>query len=111
MTFVHVQFVFIGGLSRVIHDVPPYMLVDGQPARPKCINVVGLKRHSFSSRSISCISEAHRLIYRSKVGLEQAREKLLAKDHLTPEVNQVLQFLHNQQEGEHGRARERCRAA
>jgi UDP-N-acetylglucosamine acyltransferase len=105
------RFAFIGGLSRVIHDVPPYMLVDGQPARPKCINVVGLKRNAFSAEDIGYISEAHRLLYRAKVGLEQAQESLLSNDQLTPEVNQVLQFVQNQRDGEHGRAREQRRAA
>ena len=105
------RFAFIGGLSRVIHDVPPYMLVDGQPARPKCINVVGLKRNAFSPETIGCISEAHRLIYRAKLGPDEAQESLLSSDQLTPEVQQVLQFVHNQRGGEHGRARERRRAA
>ncbi len=105
------RYAFIGGLSRVIHDVPPYMLVDGQPARPKCINVVGLKRNAFSAEAIGSISEAHRLIYRGKLSPDQARESLLLDDQLTPEVEQVLQFVQDQRDGEHGRARERRRAA
>ena len=108
-------FAFIGGLSRVIHDVPPYMLVDGQPARPKCINVVGLKRNAFSAEAINAISEVHRLIYRSKLTPGQARDRLMSSDDLThelsPEVEQVLQFVQDQRDGEHGRARERRRAA
>ena len=105
------RYAFIGGLSRVIHDVPPYMLVDGQPARPKCINVVGLKRNAFSAEAIGSISEAHRLIYRGKLSPDQARESLLLEDQLTPEVEQVLQFVQDQRDGDHGRARERRRAA
>jgi UDP-N-acetylglucosamine acyltransferase len=38
---------FVGGMSAVRHDVPPYMLVEGHPAKPRCINVVGLKRNNF----------------------------------------------------------------
>ena len=109
------SFAFIGGLSRVIHDVPPSMLVDGQPARPKCINVVGLKRNAFSAEAINAISEVHRLIYRSKLTPGQARDRLMSSHDLThelsPEVEQVLQFVQDQRDGEHGRARERRRAA
>ena len=38
---------FVAGVSAVRHDVPPYMLVEGYPARPRCINAVGLKRNNF----------------------------------------------------------------
>ena len=40
---------FVAGVSAVRHDVPPYMLVEGYPARPRCINAVGLKRNNFSA--------------------------------------------------------------
>ena len=40
---------FVAGCSAVRHDVPPYMLVEGYPARPRCINAVGLKRNNFSA--------------------------------------------------------------
>jgi UDP-N-acetylglucosamine acyltransferase len=102
---------FVGGLARVIQDVPPYMLVEGHPARPRCINVVALKRNSFSPEAISALGEAYRLIYRSKVGLDHAREILRANDLLLPQVNVLLNFIQCQQEGRHGRGRERRRAA
>ncbi len=105
------SFSFVGGLSRVIHDVPPFILVEGQPTRPRCINVVALKRNDFSSEVIRCLSEAHRLIYRAKVGLDHAREILRGNDQLVPQVNQLLTFIQQQQEGRHGRAREQRRAA
>jgi UDP-N-acetylglucosamine acyltransferase len=102
---------FIGGLSRVLHDVPPYMLVEGSPARPRCINVVALKRHRFSPEAIQHLANAHRLLYRAKMGLDHAREILRAKDQLVPQVLELLAFVENQQTGHHGRAREARRAA
>jgi UDP-N-acetylglucosamine acyltransferase len=102
---------FIGGQSRVIHDVPPYMLVDGQPARPRCVNVVALKRSEFSDDAIRALSEAHRLMYRAKVGLQHVRELLSGGHLLHPAVSQLMNFLEQQQQGRHGRARERRRAA
>lgn len=105
------RYAFVGGLSRVLHDAPPYMLVDGAPTRPRCINVVALKRHDFTSQSIDCLSDAHRLLFRAKVGLENAREILRNNDQMLPEVCEVLRFVEAQAEGKHGRARERTRRA
>jgi UDP-N-acetylglucosamine acyltransferase len=105
------RYSFIAGLARVIHDVPPFMLCEGHPARPRCINVVALKRRNFSAESIQCLSETHRLLYRAKVGLDHAREILRSNDKLVPAVNELLDFIQIQQEGKHGRSRERRRAA
>jgi UDP-N-acetylglucosamine acyltransferase len=102
---------FVAGLSRVLHDVPPYMLCEGMPARPRCINVVALKRNEFSPETIQSLAEAHRLLFRAKVGLDHAREILRSNDQLVPHVNALLSFVQEQQEGKHGRARERRRAA
>ena len=102
---------FVGGLSAVRHDVPPYMLVEGYPARPRCINAVGLKRNNFSPQVIHALSEAHKLLYRSKVVLENAWEVLRANGQLVPQVNHLLSFVQGQHEGMHGRGRERRKAA
>jgi UDP-N-acetylglucosamine acyltransferase len=102
---------FVAGLSRVLHDVPPFMLCEGAPARPRCINVVALKRGGFDRSAIDALGEAHRLLYRAKVGLEPAREMLRSQGMLAPQVMQLLEFFGDQQDGRHGRARERRRAA
>jgi UDP-N-acetylglucosamine acyltransferase len=102
---------FVAGLSRVLHDVPPFMLCEGMPARPRCINVVALKRGGFGPEAVDAITEAYRLLYRAKVGLKSAAEILQSQGMLLPPVSQLIEFLTNQQEGRHGRARERRRAA
>ena len=102
---------FVAGLSRVLHDVPPFMLCEGAPARPRCINVVALKRGGFAAEVIDAIAEAHRLLFRAKVGLEKAREILQPRGDLPAEVEELLGFLTRQKEGRHGRSRERRRAA
>lgn len=102
---------FIGGVSAVRHDVPPYMLVEGNPARPRCINVVGLKRKGFTPQTIQALAEAHRLLYRARVGLDHACEILRNNGQIGPHVNNLLTFVQGQHEGLHGRARERLRAA
>jgi UDP-N-acetylglucosamine acyltransferase len=102
---------FVGGMSAVRHDVPPYMLVEGHPAKPRCINVVGLKRNSFLPEVIQCLAEAHRLLYRARVGLDNAWEILRTGGQLVPQVTHLLEFVQNQHEGSHGRGRQRRRAA
>jgi UDP-N-acetylglucosamine acyltransferase len=102
---------FISGLSRILHDVPPFMLVEGSPARPRCVNIVALKRNEFGSETIRALVEAQRLLYRAKVGLDHAREILRTNGMLVPSVNHLLSFVQNQHEGRHGRSRERRRAA
>ena len=105
------SFSFLGGLSRALHDVPPYMLCEGIPARPRCINIVALKRNGFDKDDIDHLAAAHRLLYRSKVGLSHAREILRSNDQLSDHVQRLLAFIENQQEGKHGRGREAIRKA
>ena len=102
---------FIAGMSAVRHDVPPYMLMEGYPARPRCINAVGLKRNDFPPHVIQALVEAHRLLYRAKVGLDNAWDILRNNGQLVPQVNHLLTFVQGQHEGMHGRGRERRRAA
>lgn len=102
---------FVAGLSRVLHDVPPFMLCEGMPARPRCINVVALKRGGFGPEDIEAVTEAHRLLFRAKVGLASAAEILESQGMMRSPVADLLTFLNNQQAGRHGRARERRRAA
>lgn len=102
---------FVAGVSRVLHDVPPFMLSEGMPARPRCVNTVGLRRGGFSREAIDAVAEAHRLLYRAKVGLEPAREILRSQGMLVPDVVHLLEFLGHQQGGRHGRGREQRRAA
>ena len=84
---------FIGGQSRIYHDVPPYMLVDGNPSRVRCINVVGLKRNGISPEGIDSLHEAHRFIYRAKMSAKHAAEILESHGHLTPEVRNALAYV------------------
>ena len=102
---------FVAGLSRVLHDVPPHMPVEGSPARPRCVNLVALRRGGFPDEAVAALVETHRLLYRSCVGLDAARESLRARNLVGPEVEGVLEFLARQQAGSHGRARESRRAA
>ena len=102
---------FVAGVSRVLQDVPPFMLVEGMPARPRCANLVALRRGGFATHEIAAIVEAHRLLYRAKAGLAATREILEAHQQLVPQVQELLAFIATQAEGRHGRALEKRRAA
>jgi UDP-N-acetylglucosamine acyltransferase len=104
-------YAFISGLSRVLQDIPPYMLAEGFPARARCVNVVALKRRNFPSAVIKGLTEAHRLLYRSRVGLNHAREILSAGGHLTAEQETLLEFIAQSSQGRHGRGRDQRKAA
>lgn len=99
------SYAFVGGVSKVMQDIPPYMLADGSPARCKCTNIIALKRNDFPRASIVALNETYRLIFRNRVGLDNAREVLKGMNHLTPEVEHLLEFLGGAREGRHGRTR------
>lgn len=105
------SYAFVGGMSRIVTDVPPYMLVEGNPAEVRCVNLVGLKRRGLKTEEIQNLTHAHRLLYRMKMGVSQARSILETNGELSTPVLKLFEFLDNQRQGRHGRGRERRRAA
>ena len=105
------QYTFVGGMSRIIHDAPPYMVVEGNPSRVHRVNVIGLQRHDFSSEGIDSLKRAHRILYRSKLTRAEAFKILEDREGGPgPEVEYLIQFLKNQMAGRQGRHRELRRA-
>lgn len=102
---------FVGGLSRINMDAPPYMLVEGHPMLIRSVNLVGLKRRGFTPLEIQSLTEAHRLIYRMRMAAPQAREILIDHDHWTDPIIKLFEFLDQQRTGRFGRAREQTRMA
>lgn len=105
------RYAFVGGLSRVLHDVAPYMLYEGSPAKARCINIVALRRKGFDPAEIDNLAEAHRLMFRSKVGLQTARKELDQAGRETAAVREMLDFVGRQSTGRHGRSRDVVRQA
>lgn len=106
------SYIFLGGSSLALQDITPFMLSDGNPARPRCVNTVGLRRNNFAKEIIDALNEAYRLLYRSRVGLANAIEILTNKNLMLPELQYCLEFVRVSQDGRHGRGRElRKRAA
>jgi UDP-N-acetylglucosamine acyltransferase len=103
-TLVH-QFVHIGahaftGMGTFLpQDLPPYVTAAGNTAKPYGINSEGLKRRGFSPQSINALKRAYRTLYRSGLGLEEARRELEAQAAEFPEVRLILDFLGRSQRG------------
>ena len=83
----------VGGMSRIHRDVPPYMLVEGNPARVRSLNLVGLRRSGLmeadGGKTFQSLKKAFRLLYRSGLSLPQALDQF----DLLPDT-ESLQHLH-----------------
>jgi UDP-N-acetylglucosamine acyltransferase len=92
------QFVRIGrlamvaGMTRIQRDVPPYTIVEGNPARVRSLNLVGMKRSNFSSAELNALKEAYRIIYNSSHTLQEALENL-ESSAATDQVKHLCKFL------------------
>jgi UDP-N-acetylglucosamine acyltransferase len=93
------RFAITGGCSKIVQDVPPFMIADGNPAEVRGINQVGLERAGFPPEKIKPIKEAFRLIYRSKLNTGQALEELRAKLGASEEVQSIAQFIEGSERG------------
>jgi UDP-N-acetylglucosamine acyltransferase len=88
-----------GGCSKIVQDVPPFMIADGNPAAVRGINQVGLERTGHSPDEIKQIKEAFRIIYRAKLNVKQAIGRIRESITLSPEIEHLLEFLGNSQRG------------
>ncbi|WP_394789354.1 acyl-ACP--UDP-N-acetylglucosamine O-acyltransferase [Rhodoferax sp.] len=76
----------IGFASHVGKDIPPFMVVDGNPLAVRAVNLVGLKRRDFSDVRLKAIREMHKLIYRQGKTLDEARTAIQALAAEMPEA-------------------------
>jgi UDP-N-acetylglucosamine acyltransferase len=84
---------FTSFASHVNRSIPPYVTVSGEKAKARGVNTEGLKRRGYSREQIQRVRRAYKLLYRSGVPLEEAREQLveLANDH--DEIKPLVDFL------------------
>jgi UDP-N-acetylglucosamine acyltransferase len=91
LTGVH-QFVkigahaFLGFASAVTQDVPPYMMVDGNPLAVRGFNVEGLRRRGFGPERLAAVKQMHRLLYRNGLTFDVARQSITALAAEMPEA-------------------------
>lgn len=100
-------YAYIGGMAKVRIDVPPYMVADGDPARPKKCNEVGLKRNGFSEEAVTALTHAFKVVFRTDKPLVEAIDDL--KSFETEEVVKLREFLEHMIHGKRGRFLESLR--
>ena len=84
---------FAASRSVIARDVPPFMLVEGNRAKPCGLNREGLRRNGFSAEQVAQISQAYRSLYREGRSLEDAMTSLAAQAEESEVVAQLLDFL------------------
>ena len=89
----------LGGCTKVVQDVPPYMIADGNPAVVRAVNLTGLQRKGFSEEAIRGLKDALKVLLNPKYNLSQAREYLTEKGPKTAEVAELVEFLKTSERG------------
>jgi UDP-N-acetylglucosamine acyltransferase len=97
------KFAMIGGLSKVVTDVPPFMTADGRPAEVIGLNVLGLRRAGIPPKVRAALKQAFRLLYRSGLNLSQGIEAAYNEVDTSDERDYLLEFLTNIRKGHSGR--------
>jgi len=98
LTGVH-QFVkigahaFLGFSSAVTQDVPPYMMVDGNPLTVRGFNAEGLRRRGFGAERIAAVKQMHKLLYREGLTFEEACARIAALAESQPEAAADVQLM------------------
>ena len=93
------RFSILGGCTKIVQDVPPFMIADGNPAEIRGINKIGMERHDFSPEAVREIKEAYRLLYRSNLNTKQAAEEIKEKLQPLTQICQLLEFLGTTERG------------
>lgn len=90
---------FLAYSSGVVQDVPAFVRSAGAPAQPHGINSVGMRRHGYSEDEVNAAKQAYRIIYRSKLRLEEAKAKLAAPAQNSGAVQLMLESLQRAERG------------
>lgn len=109
------EYAYVGGISRIVHDVPPYMVVEGNPQRVRGVNVIGLARHGFSEADRDHLKDAWRRIFRHNtdtngVGATARAVAEVASSYPNDRhITRLLDAIRNSTAGVHGRYLESLR--
>jgi UDP-N-acetylglucosamine acyltransferase len=105
-------YAYVGGMTRMVQDVPPFMIVEGHPSRVRGVNVVGLERGGKSPEAIATLRDAYKQIYRNRDATETRRQildRLEASNIDSEEVRELVAALRDTENGVKGRHREALR--
>jgi UDP-N-acetylglucosamine acyltransferase len=97
----------VGGMSRIVRDVPPYMLVEGEDQEVHDINAVGLRRIGVTPAARLALHRACKLLFKSQLGMRNAMEIVRREITMTDEIEYLLAFEERRFGGRNGRGDQR----
>lgn len=89
----------IGGCSKVVQDVPPFMMADGNPAETRTINKTGMERNGISGEAQNAMRAAYKILFREGLTVSNAIVQVEKKLPLLPEVKHLIQFVRASERG------------
>jgi UDP-N-acetylglucosamine acyltransferase len=89
----------IGGCSKVVQDVPPYMMADGNPAETRFINKVGLERQGLAPDTVKALTSAYKILFREGLTIPNALAQIEAGLPSLPEIQHLVRFVRSSQRG------------
>ena len=89
----------IGGCSKVVQDVPPFMIADGNPAETRTINKVGMERQGVSDEAQTAMKHAYKILFREGLSISNALVKIEAELKPLPEILHLIQFVRASERG------------
>jgi UDP-N-acetylglucosamine acyltransferase len=89
----------VGGCSKVVQDVPPFMLADGNPARTRTINRVGLERQGISVEHQAILKQAYKILFREGLTIPNALERIQSELPPLAEVQWLVGFIRGSERG------------
>lgn len=89
----------VGGCSKVVQDVPPFMLADGNPARTRTLNKVGLERNGVGAPAQAALKLAFRLLIREGLTVSNALARIEAEVPPLPEIQHLVRFVRESERG------------
>jgi UDP-N-acetylglucosamine acyltransferase len=89
----------IGGCSKVVQDVPPFMLADGNPAETRTINKVGLERHGVSEAAQSALRQAFKILFREGLTIPNALARIEKELPNVAELQHLVGFIRGSERG------------
>jgi UDP-N-acetylglucosamine acyltransferase len=93
------ELAILGGCSKVVQDVPPYMTADGHPAKIRGINKIGLERAGIDVKARSNLRKAYFIIFRSELIRKNAVEKVKKELPQSDEISRLLKFIEGSKRG------------
>ena len=101
------EFAYVGGLTRLVQDVPPYVIIEGHPSRVRDLNKIGLSRGGVSDEEIDVLRDVFRHVFRGDRPRSQVVAELKeAPEFSSPHVAHLVESLENADRGHKGRYRE-----